>query len=195
MKKKLIGTLCALAITVSSITPAVHAQVKTPDSLKEWNVKELTATSGNYTFTYYKSTDEKSSWLTKIDVTSNKGKVKNLDIPATLGGAPVTQIGYDYITRDANSRDDFDEFGQTVFGIYVEEAHNCDGAFEDIHSITKLTIPDTVKTIGWDSFSGLNALKEVKLPNDLTELGNSAFYGCDQLKKITIGGEKGKKPR
>lgn len=29
----------------------------------------------------------------KIDVTSNKGKVKNLDIPATLGGAPVTQIG------------------------------------------------------------------------------------------------------
>ena len=47
MKKKLIGTLCALAITVSSITPAVHAQVKTPDSLKEWNVKELTATSGH----------------------------------------------------------------------------------------------------------------------------------------------------
>ena len=74
----------------------------------------------------------------KIDVTSNKGKVKNLDIPATLGGAPVTQIGYDYITRDANSGDDFDEFGQTVFVIYVEEAHNCDGAFEDIHSITKL---------------------------------------------------------
>ena len=36
---------------------------------------------------------------------------------------PVTQIGYDYITRDANSRDDFAEFGQTVFGIYVEEAH------------------------------------------------------------------------
>ncbi|MFQ7269450.1 MAG: leucine-rich repeat domain-containing protein [Clostridium sp.] len=71
--------------------------------------------------------------------------------------------------------------------MYVEEAHNCDGAFEDIHSITKLTIPDTVKTIGWDSFSGLNALKEVKLPNDLTELGNSAFYGCDQLKKVTIG--------
>ena len=29
----------------------------------------------------------------KIDVTSNKGKVKNLDIPATLGSAPVTQIG------------------------------------------------------------------------------------------------------
>lgn len=68
----------------------------------------------------------------KIDVTSNKGKVKNLDIPATLGSAPVTQIGYDYITRDANSGDDFDEFGQTVFVIYVEEAHNCDGAFEDI---------------------------------------------------------------
>lgn len=58
--------------------------------------------------------------------------MKNLDIPATLGGAPVTQIGYDYITRDANSGDGFDEFGQTVFGIYVEEAHNCDGAFEDI---------------------------------------------------------------
>ena len=45
MKKKLIGTLCALAITVSSITPAVHAQVKTPDSLKECNVLQQVATT------------------------------------------------------------------------------------------------------------------------------------------------------
>ena len=187
MKKKLIGTLLALSVTVASITPLAHAEESEKSILEGWKVNELTSTKGDYTFTYYKSKDEKSSWLTKITIDQNKGMVKSLTIPDTLGGSPVTRIGYDYITRDSKSPDDYCEFGQTIFGEYVEEAHGCDGSFNDISNITNLSIPDTVQTIDWDSFSGLDSLTEVRLPNSLTKLGNSAFYGCDQLKKITIG--------
>lgn len=185
MKKKLMGTLLALSMAVASVAPVAHAEETGTTMLKGWNVKALTSTKGDYTFTYYKSEDGKSSWLTKITVDSNKGKVKSLTIPNVLGGAPVTRISYDYLTRNSNDEDC--EFGQTIFGEYVEEAHGCDGSFEDIKNISKLTIPDTVETIDWDSFSGLDALTEVKLPDALTKLGSSAFYGCDQLKKVTIG--------
>ena len=72
MKKKLIGTLLALSVTVASITPLAHAEESEKSILEGWKVNELTSTKGDYTFTYYKSIDEKSSFLTNITIDQNK---------------------------------------------------------------------------------------------------------------------------
>lgn len=42
-------------------------------------------------------------------------------------------------------------------------------------NLEKITIPNTVKTIGYYAFSGLNQLKELSLPDSITKIGERAF--------------------
>lgn len=56
-------------------------------------------------------------------------------------------------------------------------------------TITKVVIPEGVKTIAAYAFAQLTALEEVVLPSTLQKIQNSAFEGCTSLKKITFSGE------
>ena len=60
------------------------------------------------------------------------------------------------------------------------------GVFMNNEAVKKITIPDTVTTIGEACFQGCTALEEVKLPEGLTEIGPRTFYGCDALVSLTI---------
>ena len=53
-------------------------------------------------------------------------------------------------------------------------------------TITKCSIPDSVKSIGYGSFYKCDSLKEITIPNSVTSIGDSAFYSCESLKEITI---------
>ena len=57
------------------------------------------------------------------------------------------------------------------------------------NTITKVVIPEGVKTIGAYAFASLTALEEVVLPSTLTQIEYGAFYGCTKLTKITFSGE------
>lgn len=48
-------------------------------------------------------------------------------------------------------------------------------AFEDNEKLTKVTIPNSVKIIGNNAFSGSSNLQEVNFPNWLTEIRSRAF--------------------
>ncbi len=67
----------------------------------------------------------------------------------------------------------------------VEIAAN---AFEDNTAITKVTIPDTVTTIGNAAFKGCTSLSELSLTKKLSSAGVEVFSGCSALKSITIPG-------
>lgn len=54
------------------------------------------------------------------------------------------------------------------------------------NNITKITIPNGVRSIGNSAFYNCGGLKEVVVPNSVRSIGNSAFYGCDGLDEITI---------
>ena len=56
-------------------------------------------------------------------------------------------------------------------------------------TITKVIIPEGVKTISSYAFASLTALEEVVLPSTLESIEYGAFYGCTSLKKITFSGE------
>lgn len=53
-------------------------------------------------------------------------------------------------------------------------------------NITKVVIPDSVKTIGRRAFWGCIKLKEIKLPKSLHDIGESVFKGCTALPNIDI---------
>jgi len=50
-------------------------------------------------------------------------------------------------------------------------------------TVEVLTLPDTIKDIGADSFVGLS-INKIELPISLKLLGRYAFYGCNKLKEV-----------
>ena len=61
-----------------------------------------------------------------------------------------------------------------------------DLAFAYCDSLTQIVLPDSVTTVGQGAFLGCTALADVKLSATLTDLGNFAFWGCSALTAITL---------
>ena len=59
-------------------------------------------------------------------------------------------------------------------------------AFLDCKSLTSITIPNSVTSIGGYAFSGCANLTSITIPDSVTSIGENAFYGCTGLTSITI---------
>ena len=60
------------------------------------------------------------------------------------------------------------------------------GAFTHCYSLTSVTIPNTVTSIGDDAFYS-SGLTSVSIPNSVTNIGNFAFESCYGLTSVMIG--------
>ncbi|MEI6579911.1 MAG: leucine-rich repeat protein, partial [Eubacteriales bacterium] len=59
-------------------------------------------------------------------------------------------------------------------------------AFFGCSHLKKITIPNSLKEIGWGTFENCLKLKEVSFPDSFQSIGDSAFLGCVKLKAINI---------
>lgn len=61
-----------------------------------------------------------------------------------------------------------------------------DGAFSGCTSLTSITIPESVTTIGSSAFNGCISLISIIIPEGVTTIDDSAFKGCSSLASISI---------
>lgn len=59
-------------------------------------------------------------------------------------------------------------------------------SFDNCTSLTSVTIPDSVTTIGERAFAACLGLTSVTIPNSVTTIGNYAFGSCSNLISITM---------
>ena len=78
--------------------------------------------------------------------------------------------------------------GYAVVGFLERETDygGVEGAFQGRSNITKITLPDTIKTIGKCAFYECVSLESIVIPEGVTLIGEAAFAGCKNLESITI---------
>jgi len=99
----------------------------------------------------------------------------NIEIqPATLSGEVTIpdKVTYESVDYDVT----------TVMGAHEIESG---GAFS-YTQVTKVTLPSSIKTIGWQAFKNAQNLQEVVLNEGITEIVESAFAECPELTTINI---------
>jgi uncharacterized repeat protein (TIGR02543 family) len=60
------------------------------------------------------------------------------------------------------------------------------GVYTGKTSLTSVTLPDGLKTVGDYAFSGCSNLNPIDIPSGVTSIGNYAFSGCSNLASIDI---------
>ena len=60
------------------------------------------------------------------------------------------------------------------------------GAFSGCTSLTNVTIPSSVTSIGDMAFHGCKSLTSVTIPEGVTSIGRGAFGNCTSLTSVTV---------
>ena len=99
-------------------------------------------------------------------------------IPETLGGSPVTVIGYQAFY-----------YCDLVTKVIVPEGIKSieSSAFEKCYSLEYINIPEGVESIGDNAFYFCDSLREITIPDSVVSIGDSIFYGCISLTEVSIG--------
>ncbi|MEI6580346.1 MAG: leucine-rich repeat protein, partial [Eubacteriales bacterium] len=176
---------------MKKITSAFLAIMLVLSLLNVGKLKALAAQSGDFT---YMVTDS------KVTITKYTGTGGVVNIPASLGGYPVTVIG-DYAFRYCyglssvtipNSATTVGKYsfadctGLTSATIPTGVTIIGDFAFYFCTGITSLTVPSSVITIGEYAFRDCTGLTSMAIPNSMTTIGLGAFFNCIGLTSVTI---------
>lgn len=99
----------------------------------------------------------------------------------------VTSIANDAFLYCGGLKSVVVEEGNTIY----DSRGDCNAIIETATNTLRLgckntTIPNDVRIIGENAFSGCVRLKSITIPHSVTSIEGSAFYGCDSLTSITI---------
>lgn len=135
-------------------------------------------------------------------ITKYKGAGGTVEIPATLGGYPVTGIQMQAFIECASLKsvsmpESMTWIGDSAFagctGLkQVEFSPNLTAigskSFYSCSDLTSVVVPDKVTSIESLAFFGCLNLESITIPASVTTLDSSFVYGCTNLKKIEFKG-------
>ena len=132
-------------------------------------VSASAATEGCYTY----EVENSEATITVVD----KSISGDIVIPSTLGGYPVTTIGW-------GAFEDCDDLTSVTIPDSVTSIG--DGAFAECESLTNVTIPDSVTSIGCGTFLYCTSITSITIPDSVTSIGSETFLYCTSLTGVTI---------
>ena len=114
-------------------------------------------------------------------ITGYSGAGGAVDIPAVVNGISVVKVGDGWppIFGDGNS---------TVTSVTIPDSVTSIGlyAFYECTNLTSVTIGNSVTSIGLYAFYFCTSLTSITIPDSVTSIGDYAFYVCSSLTSITI---------
>lgn len=177
-KRRVLSAFLAVAMLLT-LLPAAAFAAPAPESDFEYSVDNGTAA-----------------------ITKYKGAGGAVEIPATLGGSPVTGIQMQAFIECASLKsvsmpESMTWIGDSAFagctGLeQVEFSPNLTAigskSFYSCSDLTSVVVPDKVTSIESLAFFGCLNLESITIPASVTTLDSSFVYGCTNLKKIEFKG-------
>jgi len=176
MKRLLSITICTIILLSGLGIPASASE-----TFQEGPYK-YTVTDGNATIVYF---DRKFEGA--------------LEIPDTLGGYPVTEIGTSAFENckgitEISIPGSVHTIGYKAFyfcefkSVRLNEGLNLIGgnAFQYATELESINLPESLTMIGGDAFRSAVKLKNIKIPDSVCVLGAGAFHGCVSLEEVNI---------
>jgi len=132
----------------------------------------------------FTSIDEMKTWLDAQPANTKATAYTIILNVSDLGGYSITAGSAGNALRYNNNKYvSFDLSGSTITSI---EGNPNAGPFDNCTSLTSVTIPDSVTSIGYGAFRNCTSLKSVIIPSSVTEIGQNAFSRCTGLTSVTI---------
>lgn len=105
-------------------------------------------------------------------ITKYKGSDSYVEVPAEMGGAPVTNIGFYAF-----------EAKYDLVGVVLPDTVTTisEFAFSDCVKLSSINIPDGVTEIQRGAFAACTSLTEITLPASVAAVREEAFTGCVNL--------------
>ncbi len=118
-------------------------------------------------------------------------KLSSITIPLSVVSMDITAFhGCSYLKRVAVS-DLFDNFkerfgSQVKHYTIIEGSEDLRGNFSGCSQMESVSLPSTLKHIGFDTFRNCTGLTEITIPPNVLDIKETAFDNCSNLKKVTI---------
>lgn len=102
-----------------------------------------------------------------LTITSYKGTRGEITVPCKIGKSDVTEIGaYAFAASAPRIKIEQRDFRRK--------------------EITRVVLPDTIRIIGENAFSGCEALEQVNIPEGVVEISKEVFTGCRKITDLVI---------
>jgi alpha-tubulin suppressor-like RCC1 family protein len=113
----------------------------------------------------------------EVTITGYTGTGGVVEIPATIGGLPVTTIGQNAFQSKSSVTSVVIPNGVTTI---------MDAAFAGCSGMTAITLPNSLTSIGGYVFDGCSSLQGITIPDGVISIGPNAFAWCTSLASITL---------
>ena len=128
--------------------------------------------SGDWEYAYVIAGDQAGT----IYLWDYRGNNPDLTLPQKLDGIQVTGVHSAFKNNN------------TVRSVIIPEGYTFIGDSTFLHcaGLEKVSVPNSVQSIGASAFLGCTALKEINLPEGITELDSFTFSECASLTEIAL---------
>jgi len=201
MKKKILVLLLSASIAIGMIAfPMENMRLKAADYLSEEATEN---TMDNLEGAPVQLADNTRDWYWTVqeDGTASieyyNGTATQIEIPSTLDGRDVTQIGWDVFR--GNTTITSAVIPNTVKVIQSGAFLGCtslsqvtlseglvsleDVVFGECTSLTNIILPESLQRIGGRAF-WRSGLKEIEIPNQIVSIDSDAFSYCEGLESV-----------